>query len=170
MVQNLVFGSKLDIDSYNLSDITHSDFIQWFLNYYWCYLRLTPKNGGILGVKNLFKNLVFSLYLDIFSFFYFSYLSFPCYSLKSVGPIQISLVLFKFSRSTVNILDKTYRVTCLGNTEVRWGRRELREGERMRKREKKEEEGRGRKEEKIMHHYFYLVKISPIFEDLEIVF
>ena len=33
LVQNLVFGSKLDVDSYNLSDITHSDFILWFLNY-----------------------------------------------------------------------------------------------------------------------------------------
>ena len=79
LVQNLVFGSKLDVDSYNLSDITHSDFIQWFLNYYWCYLRLTPQKG-IFGVKNLFKNLVFSLYLDIFSFFYFL----TCLSLVTV--------------------------------------------------------------------------------------
>ena len=67
LVQNLVFGSKLDIDSYNLFHIIHSDFIQCN----WCYLRLTPKNGGILGVKNL-----------ILAYIY----------LKSVVPIQISLV------------------------------------------------------------------------------
>ena len=52
LVQNLVFGSKLDVDSCNLSDITHSDFILWFLDY------KTIK--GFFCVKKAFQ-----LYVDI---------------------------------------------------------------------------------------------------------
>ena len=56
------------MDSYNWSDVTHPDFIQWFFNYCWWILLNWPHNWGFLGVKNLVKNLVFSLCLDIDSY------------------------------------------------------------------------------------------------------
>ena len=45
-------GSNLYVDSYNLSDITHSDFILWFLNY--------ETIKGLFSVKKAFQ-----LYMDI---------------------------------------------------------------------------------------------------------
>ena len=57
----LVFDSYLDIYWYNLSDVTFSDFIQWFLitiDVIWNW----PQNWGLSGVKHIIQNMVFSLW------------------------------------------------------------------------------------------------------------
>ena len=49
------------MDSYNWSDVTHPDFIQWILIAVVFFMLNWPQNWGLLSVKNLVQNLVFSL-------------------------------------------------------------------------------------------------------------
>ena len=58
LVQKLIFGSKLDYDSYNSSDVSHSDFIQCFLMFE------TDRKIRVFRCLEVFPKLGFQLILS----------------------------------------------------------------------------------------------------------